>query len=783
MRPDEDWEERLPHLLASYDESLAVGRSSSAASNSIPVEVRVRLERMQACVDRLEKDRLRSKQLPPSDGRATPSDDGGAGNDHLAAPPQLGRFRVLRMLGAGGFGVVYLAEDPRLGRRVAVKVPRPEALVTPDLRRRFLREARAAARLHHTNIVPIFDVGEVGPLCYMVSAFCSGGTLAAWLKNRTSLVPLRSAAHLIAILADAVQHAHDRGIVHRDLKPGNVLLKPEETAAAAGGDGIGFTPLIADFGLAKFVDSASEHSSSPIPQSDAPSPHSGLPQAVTRGPAGTPEYMAPEQTADHHDDVDRPADVYALGSILYQLLTGTPPFTGAGPELMKQVREEEPLPPRRLRAGLPRDLETICLKCLRKKPADRYATARDLADDLRRWLAWEPVRSRPPGPLRRLAKWGGRRPAAAGLIALSIVTIVGLLGATFWYASSVAREEFHQRRQTYVQQIREAQQVLHDGDFHGLTELMSGLQPPPGARDLRGFEWHYLWRRYQEAGLWLSGHEKALTGLAFSPDGKTLFSSGVEGTIRLWDAHTGLARARISTSGGMISHLVIAPDGATLASLNQDHTVSLWNATGGLDATLVDSIGMDGALAFAPTGDTLAAATRDHTLLLWDTRTRQSLARLQYGHEIRAVAFAPEGEVIASGPSGPIRIWDFRTGQKVRDVDHPGHRICSMAFSPDGQLAATAGEANDVLLWDVNSWTKRARLAGPGGPLISAFSPDGRELVVCSTLSLPHPRIVAQLWNVADALHAPMGPLGLWRRFLFPTRASSLWRSHQTVEC
>jgi serine/threonine protein kinase len=217
----------------------------------------------------------------------------------------LGRFEVIRELGQGGFGVVYLARDPVLGREVALKVPRAEMLVSPEARRRFLREGRAAAGLDHPHIVPVFESGEIGPFAYIVSACCEGPTLSAWLRERTQPVAARVAARLVADLADAVQHAHDRGILHRDLKPSNILLQ-------SGGDSTdSFVPIsrITDFGLARIVEEA------------------GVGEETRSGsPLGSPPYMAPEQAAGKRRDVGPAADVYSLGATLYEILSGRPPF-------------------------------------------------------------------------------------------------------------------------------------------------------------------------------------------------------------------------------------------------------------------------------------------------------------------------------------------------------------------------------------------------------------------------------------------------------------------------
>jgi eukaryotic-like serine/threonine-protein kinase len=759
MRPDEagSWDLRLPDLLASYDEALASGDAPSKAEDkSLPTEFRARLARLQTCLARLEQDRIRSESCSLADGPATPADAGLAGETHVVAPPRLGPFRILRILGSGGFGVVYLAEDPRLGRRVAVKVPRPEALITPDLRQRFLREARAAARLHHTNIVPIFDVGEAGPFCYIVSAYCSAGTLAAWLKNRSSPVPVRSAAHLTAVLADGVHYAHEHGILHRDLKPGNVLLRPEETTPAPGSDGIGFTPLIADFGLAKIVDLASDVSPPPSCTPEEPPAAPGLSQGITRGPAGTPEYMAPEQAATSHAAVDRPADVYALGCILYQLLTGRPPFAGAAPDVMRRVHDEQPTPLGRLRSGVPRDLATICLKCLRKEPVDRYPSARELADDLRRWLAGEPVRARPAGPLRRLAKWVRRRPAAAGLIALSLVTLLAFSGAAFWYTWDRAREEHRQQHATYVQQIRQAQQTLEDGDFHGLTELMNGLRPPPGGPDLRGFEWHYLRRKYQEAGLWLSGHEKPVHGIAFSADGRTLVSSGDEGKIRLWDPCRAALLATFPGHPETVGPIVLSPDGKTLAAVNRDSSVSLWDLTvRRFKTTLRHPEGIGNALAFSPAGDLLATSGGGSAVLIWELATGRALVQFQHGSRVHGVAFTPDGKCLISAESdGPIWRWDMATGREMaKGTAHPHDACCTLIISPDGRMVASGGKANDIALWDAQTLALCARLAGPGGAVAhAAFSPNGRLLAVASVRPHPRPKTAVQIWEVTKVL-------------------------------
>ena len=262
------------------------------------------------------------------------------------------------------------------------------------------REARAAAGLDHPNIVPVYEAGEAGPICYIATAYCPGPTLRDWLRGRTEPVPFAEAAALVAALADAVGHAHARGIVHRDLKPANVA----RWAVEPNGE-----PKITDFGLAKL------DSSWPT---DEPVTRSGV-------VLGTPSYMAPEQ-AEGAKAVGPATDVYALGAILYELLTGRPPFVGESDlDTLRQAGSQDPVPPSRLRPRLPRDLETVCLKCLEKDPRRRYATGAELAADLRRFLAGQPVTARRVGPLGRAWKRAHRHPVAAGLLAALVATAIG----------------------------------------------------------------------------------------------------------------------------------------------------------------------------------------------------------------------------------------------------------------------------------------------------------------------------------------------------------------------
>ncbi len=296
-------------------------------------------------------------------------------------------------------------------------MPLPERLMGAGDLARSLREARAAARLDHPNIVRVHDAGELGPLGYFIaSEFCEGPNLRRWLRTRNEPVPARLAAGWVAALADAVQHAHDRGILHRDIKPDNVIL----AHAPAPGE---FTPRLTDFGLAKVLEETGEES-----RSDAR--------------VGTPHYMAPEQVAGRRGEVGPATDVYALGATLYEIVTGRPPFRGDNEvETLRLVVESEPVPPRSLRPGLPRDLETICLKCLRKEPWRRYDTAAGLRDDLRRFLEGRPIRARRISAAEWAWRWCRRNKAAAALLAAVFVLLMAVAGvASVGYVrESVAR--------------------------------------------------------------------------------------------------------------------------------------------------------------------------------------------------------------------------------------------------------------------------------------------------------------------------------------------------------
>jgi serine/threonine protein kinase/tetratricopeptide (TPR) repeat protein len=403
-------------LLAACDDALVAGEPSSVLQSAeMPADVRRRVERAMVSVRFLRRSLHRRE----------------AGANVQLPWSTLGRFQLRRELGRGAYGIVYLAYDPLLRREVALKVPRPESIVAPELRDRFLREAQAAASLEHPNLVPVYEVGKAGPVCYLASAYCPGQTLAAWLKDQPELTPWRQAAQLMATLADAVQHAHSRGILHRDLKPTNILLQQDRSVRVDADDRqrqgdkeIGrqgvvvadsvsvspslpvslssanvFTPKITDFGLAKFLLDGEQE------------------PTRTGTVLGTAAYMAPEQASGHNRQVGPQADLYALGVILYELLTGRPPFQADSMlETLEQVRTQEPVAPRGLRPGLPRDLETVCLKCLEKEPKQRYQSAGELGEDLRRYLRGEPIRARPVSAVNRAVRWCRRNPVVAGLL-------------------------------------------------------------------------------------------------------------------------------------------------------------------------------------------------------------------------------------------------------------------------------------------------------------------------------------------------------------------------------
>jgi serine/threonine protein kinase/tetratricopeptide (TPR) repeat protein len=389
-------------------------------------------------------------------------------------------YEVLAELGRGGMGVVYKARQPGLHRLVALKMILGGSHSGPEERKRFRTEAEAAGRLQHPNIVHVYEVGEHEGCPFLSMELVEGPSLDRYGGGRP--VPPREAAEIVKALARAMHHAHERGIVHRDLKPGNVLLGGEgapwsgrEEHAWPGETGTAalryptppprnpFMPKITDFGLAKLLDTQAG-------------------RTPTGAFLGTPAYMAPEQAFGRAQDVGPAADIYALGAILYELLTGRPPFQGDNPVVtIDQVRHREPVPPRRRRSGVPRDLDTICLHCLEKDPRRRYTSALALAEDLHRFLTHESIHARPATAVQRLAKWVRRRPAVAGLIAVLAAGLLSLPGVVWWHdrdkkiAGDLAKTQEQEKqkrdqkfaRQLYGKFLEEHDAALFNG-IHGI---------------------------------------------------------------------------------------------------------------------------------------------------------------------------------------------------------------------------------------------------------------------------------------------------------------------------
>lgn len=394
---------------------------------------------------------------------------------------EIGRFRIISELGRGGFGVVLLAEDPIIGRLVALKVPRPEVLITREFRERFQREARAQSLLNHPHIVPVLEAGEVGALSYVATAYFDSVNLREWLRTRTTAIPPRQAAAIARQLATALQHAHERGVLHRDLKPSNVLI---EQISARNDDALGVVARLIDFGLAKVQSVADDLTGS-------------------RCQLGTPHYMAPEQAEGDSQRIGVATDVYGLGVLLFEMLCGRAPFAAqADVQVLRQIVEDDVPRPRRFRRAIPRDLEAICLKCLEKVPERRYRTATELADDLTRYLERLPIRARRVSSAGRLARWARRRPLPASLSGALVLlgVIASLLVAREWRQTRSALADVERERHRAEFRLKVSQDLLYrlvdelsaGSEFEGtpttgskldqeiagfLSELVDGIDP------------------------------------------------------------------------------------------------------------------------------------------------------------------------------------------------------------------------------------------------------------------------------------------------------------------
>jgi len=657
--------------------------------------------------------------------------------DSLGKVRYFGDYELLEEIARGGMGVVYKARQVTLNRLVALKMILTGQLASAEDVQRFHAEAEAAARLDHPGIVPIFEIGEHEGQHYFSMAFVDGESLAQRVLK--GVLPPRVAAEFTKQVALAISYAHIEGVIHRDLKPANVLIDREGQAR------------VTDFGLAKRV----------ATEKDALS--ASAQHTVTGQILGTPSYMAPEQAAGNSRQIGPLADVYSLGAILYCLLTGRPPFQAAMPvDTLFQVLDQEPVSPRQLNASVPRDLETICLKCLQKEPRKRYASAQEMVDELERFLKGEPIKALPVGSAERLWRWCTRNPRVAVLSAALLLLLVATA-----LLSSIGAVRIAAEHKTTVAALAQAEQEIYFNNvtlahlyWQGNNVAAAEKLLDQCAPERRNWEWNYLQRHCHTELLNIPGHSGRVSAAAFTPDGAQIVStewiSKTEhpyGKAHTWDARNG--RPLLTLPGSMIT-----ADGTRMAMQRDDKSVEIWNtATGRALLTLRGhkfpliniALSTDRKYIATVAARSMDVPAGERTLLenfqflsetkgevkVWNAATGEELVSREDTNGLYSVAFSPDGSRFVV----PGKICETRTGKQVLTF---GGEDFLVAWSPDGKRIATAGGTNQVKLWAAGTGKPLTTLRGHSDWILAiAFRSDGRRVATGSEDR------TARLWDTA----------------------------------
>jgi tRNA A-37 threonylcarbamoyl transferase component Bud32 len=650
-------------------------------------------------LDRLGDDVTLSRLYGPEGGTATLQSllRPAASAEALA---QLENYEVLELLGQGGMGVVLKAFDRDLKRWVAIKVLAPDLASDHVARQRFAREAQAAAAVRHEHVITIHAVSEVNGVPFLVMEYVAGGSLQDYLDGHPP-PPWLTIARLGAEVAEGLAAAHAHGLVHRDIKPSNILLEP------GAADDLG-AARIGDFGLARVADEARLTQTGIVP--------------------GTPMYMSPEQALC--EPLDGRADLFSLGSVLYALCTGSEPFPAGTPmAVLRQVCEATPRPIREVNPAVPDWLAAAVERLHAKRPADRFASAAEVADFLRYNLAHpdRPRRlplSRPaPRPPRRRRQILLAVALAALLLAAGVVLGVmsgwgHLPGGGLFGAAQASRVPLR------------ATLRGHSASVWSVAFAPDGRLLATGSDDATLRFWDAATGREQAA---LSGHNSAVLAVAFAHSGKFLLSGDSDGTLALWDVATRQEGLPLPHQSGNIRRLSISPDDRTVAVSGGAQGVDLWDLDSRtIRRTLSGHRGSVSAIAFAPDSQTLATGDATGHIHLWDPSSgAERTSFVADPLNLRALAFLPDSQTLASAGNGDkdVKLWKVATQEQIAALSGYENPVLSLAASRDGRLLATGSPDGSVKIWDVPSAQVRAALqAHQGRVLAVAFAPDGRTL-------------------------------------------------------